>query len=73
MIVSLLGTGIGLGLGGFLGWALFTAVSDAPGFTVPLSQLGIIAVLGGLAGALAARRPARRAARLPILDAIGST
>lgn len=70
VIVSLLGTVVGLTLGGFLGWALFTTISDDPGFTLPLTQLAVIAVLGGVAGALAARRPARRAARLPILEAI---
>ena len=72
VVVSLLGTVIGLGLGAFLGWALFTTVSDQPGFTLPLTQVVVIALLGALAGVLAARRPARRAARLPILDAITS-
>ena len=72
VIVSLLGTGIGMSLGVVLGWALFTAVAEAPGFTLPVGRLGVIALLGGLAGGLAARRPARRAARTPILDAIGS-
>jgi hypothetical protein len=33
----------------------------------------IVAVLGALAGMLAAGRPARRAARLPILDAIAAS
>jgi len=72
VIVSLLGTLLGLGLGGFLGWALFTTVSDLPGFTLPLTQLVVITLFGALAGALAARRPARRAARMPMLDAIGA-
>ena len=73
VLVSLLGTLLGLGLGGLLGWALFTSVSDSPGFTLPATQLAVITVLGGLAGGVAALRPARRAARLPILEAIGST
>jgi putative ABC transport system permease protein len=78
MIVSIFGTTVGLALGGFLGWALFTTVtagSDSLGshFSLPIVQLMVITVLGALAGVLAARRPARRAARLPVLDAIATT
>jgi putative ABC transport system permease protein len=70
LIVSIFGTVVGLALGTFSGWVLFEAVSDRPGFTLPIGRLVVVAVLGGVAGALAARRPAKRAARTPILEAI---
>ena len=73
VIIALFGTVGGLGLGVFLGWALADAVDIAQGittFTAPPAQLVVILVVGGLAGILAALRPARRAARLPMLAAI---
>ncbi|HEV8298962.1 MAG TPA: FtsX-like permease family protein [Acidimicrobiales bacterium] len=74
MIVSSFGTGVGLVLGTYLGWVLFAAVSTgATTLAVPIVRLVIVAVLGALAGMLAAGRPARRAARLPILDAIAAS
>lgn len=41
-------------------------------FSAPLVQLSIIAAVGAGAGVLAALRPARRAARTPVLDAIAA-
>jgi putative ABC transport system permease protein len=73
VIIATFGTLVGLVLGGFLGWALFATVSDGVGsLGLPFLQLAIIAVLGALAGVLAARRPARRAAKVPILEAIAA-
>ena len=73
VIVATFGTLIGLALGTVLGGALYAATSDGGAVTVPVVRLAIVAVLGALAGVLAAVRPARRAARLPILDAIATT
>jgi putative ABC transport system permease protein len=73
VIVSLFGTIDGLALGTFLGWGLAQAAHKAQGiatFTVPVPQLIIIIVVGAVAGILAALRPARRAARLDVLEAI---
>jgi putative ABC transport system permease protein len=73
VVVSAFGTAGGLLLGGFLGWALTKAGERSSGLTAvsfPPTQLIVIAVLGCLAGVLAAIRPARRAARLPLLAAI---
>ena len=73
VVVSAFGTVGGLLLGGFLGWALTKAGERSSGLTAvsfPPTQLIVIAVLGCLAGVLAAIRPARRAARLPLLAAI---
>jgi putative ABC transport system permease protein len=75
VIVALFGTVVGLGLGVFLGWALVRAAGQQGGasmsvFAAPLAQLGLVLVVGALAGVLAGIRPARRAARLNILRAI---
>jgi putative ABC transport system permease protein len=39
---------------------------------VPAGRLAVVAGLGVVAGVLAAWRPARRASRLPVLDAIAA-
>jgi putative ABC transport system permease protein len=73
VLVAAFGALGGVGLGAFLGWALAQAGARAEGlaaFTLPGAQLAVIVVLGGLAGVVAAIRPARRAARLPVLAAI---
>ncbi|GAB2858643.1 ABC transporter permease [Actinoallomurus bryophytorum] len=74
VIVSVFGTIGGLVLGLFLGWALVHAVAQGGTgtgtFSVPAPQLIIIAVVGAIAGVLAAIRPTRRATRLNVLDAI---
>ena len=67
------GTALGLVLGGALGWVLFVTVSGSGSFVLPVVPLVVIAVVGAASGALAAFRPSRRAARLPILDAIATT
>jgi putative ABC transport system permease protein len=73
LILATFGTALGLVVGGLLGWVMFTTVSGDGVFTIPATQLVVIAVLGSAAGVLAALRPARRAARLPVLDSIAST
>lgn len=74
VIVSVFGTIGGLALGLFLGWALVRAAAQGGtgtgAFSAPAPQLITIAVVGAIAGVLAAIRPARRAARLNVLDAI---
>ena len=64
----------------FLGWALVQAAANSGGgpgsslgvFAVPLGQLVVVLVLGAVVGVLAGLRPARRAARLNVLDAIAA-
>jgi putative ABC transport system permease protein len=71
-IISVLGTVSGVLLGVFVGWALVSA-SSSPTldvFAVPAGQLVVFLVVGALAGVVAGIRPARRAARLDVLDAI---
>lgn len=72
VIIALLGTALGLVIAVFFGWALVTALRDQglSGFVAPIDRLAVIVVLAGFAGVLAAILPARRAARLNVLDAI---
>jgi putative ABC transport system permease protein len=63
----------GIGVGVLVGWGLIRSISgDMPldVFSAPTGRLLLIAGAGALAGVLAARRPARRAARLPVLSAL---
>ena len=72
LIISLFGALEGLLLGMVFGWAIVAAL-HARGVTdlvFPVGQLLITAVLAGLAGAVAAIAPSRRAARLDILRAM---
>jgi putative ABC transport system permease protein len=73
-LVSTFGTGLGLVLGCLGGWVLFAAVTagDDRTFALPLARVVVIAVVGALAGVIAAARPGRRAARLPILEAVAA-
>jgi putative ABC transport system permease protein len=72
LIVALFGTLSGMILGLFSGWGLVEAIGKyGPSqFAVPTVQLAIIVVVGGVAGVLAAIRPANRAARLNVLRAV---
>ncbi len=76
VLVATLGAVGGIVVGTFLGWALVKA-ADAEGFisvfTIPIGSLALVLAVGALAGALAAVRPARRAARLDILEAIATS
>lgn len=73
LIVAAFGTALGLLLGTILGVVLYLAISDGDGaVTVPWTSLVVVLIVGVVAGMLAAWRPARRAARLDILDAIAT-
>jgi putative ABC transport system permease protein len=74
VIIALQGTLLGLGVGVLFGWALVRALGDEGlgHFTLPVTRLAVIVLLGALAGVAAAVLPARRAARLDILRAIAS-
>jgi putative ABC transport system permease protein len=75
VVIALLGTLLGIVLGSFFGWATVTAASDEGlgVLRVPVGQLAIVAVVAALAGVWAARRPAKRAAKLDVLEAIATT
>jgi putative ABC transport system permease protein len=75
LLIALFGTLAGVGLGVFLGWALTRAAAAQEGFgvfAVPPAPIVVIVVVGALAGVIAAVRPARRAARLDVLDALAT-
>jgi putative ABC transport system permease protein len=74
VLIAAQGTGLGLLIAAFFGWALFGALKSQ-GFNVlslPYTTLAEIALLGAIAGVIAAAAPARRAAKLKILQAITS-
>jgi putative ABC transport system permease protein len=73
-LIALQGTILGLLIAIFFGWALIGALKSQ-GFSVlslPYITLGATALLGAIAGVLAAVGPARRAAKLKILQAVTS-
>lgn len=73
-IVSLLGATLGLVLGVVFG-VVFVSAADAIGVSklaIPWDQIAIGLVLAALAGLLAGVLPARRAARLDVLEAIAT-
>ncbi len=74
VLISLLGTLVGLALGLLLSWAIVTGLKSQglTTFAVPIPALVVIAIGAALLGTMASILPARRAARLGILDAIAT-
>ena len=76
VIIAVFGTVGGVLVGLFLGWGLLEVTSDSQNvpapYTVPVGQVLTVLVLGAIVGVLAGWRPARRAAKLDILEAIAS-
>ena len=72
VIIAVFGAVLGVVIGVLFGWALQQALQDdgVSEFVVPVGQLVTYLVLAGLAGVLAAIWPARRAAKLDVLEAI---
>jgi putative ABC transport system permease protein len=75
VVISLYGAVLGISIGTVLGLAV-TIVLNSQGLVataVPVPQLALGLVLGGVIGLVAAAVPARRAGRLDVLGAIAST
>ncbi len=73
VVVAIFGSLLGLVIGLVFGIAIITALaSEGIDLSVPVGQLIVLVVLAGLAGLLSGMPPARRAARLNVLDAIAS-
>lgn len=74
VITALLGAVQGILVGCLLGWAVVLALRDQgfEEFTLPFVTLAFVLVVAIVCGILAATRPARRAARLDVLEAIHS-
>ncbi|WP_137295505.1 ABC transporter permease [Nocardioides dongxiaopingii] len=74
VVIAVLGAVLGLVLGTGFGVALMRAVRDEglEVISVPFGQLGVFLLLAVVVGVLAAVLPARRAARLDVLEAIST-
>ncbi|HEY7874948.1 MAG TPA: FtsX-like permease family protein [Actinomycetota bacterium] len=74
VIIVIIGGVLGIAIGIFFGWALVKALADEgiTTFAIPGGQLVVYLVLAVVAGVVAAIPPARRAARLDVLDAIAT-
>jgi putative ABC transport system permease protein len=74
VIIALFGTLGGLGFGVLVSWSLAQVASSQGGvvFRLPIIGLVVLVVLGAAAGVVSAILPARRAAKLNVLDAIAT-
>jgi putative ABC transport system permease protein len=73
-IIAVFGSALGLAVGSFLGWAFVHAMAKH-GFdklTIPVGSLTTVTAIAVVAGVGAALFPARRAARVDILNAIAT-
>ncbi len=72
VIIAVLGALLGVVIGVLFGWTMQRALADQgiSRFALPVGTLVAYVILAGFAGVLAAILPARRAARLNILEAI---
>ena len=72
VIIAVFGAVLGLVVGVFFGWAMVEALKDqgVSSLAIPGGQLIVYVLLAGLAGVVAAIWPARRAAKLNVLEAI---
>jgi len=70
--VSVFGALLGVAVGTLLGWAIVAASADQglEVLEVPVLRLATYVVVAGVAGVVAAVLPARRAARLDVLEAV---
>jgi putative ABC transport system permease protein len=73
-LIALLGTGLGVVVGIFLGWSISVAIRGGGlgMISLPVMPIVVIALMGVLGGVIAAVRPAMRAARLDVLQAIAT-
>jgi putative ABC transport system permease protein len=71
VITSVIGGLVGVGVGLVFGWILTQGLKDQGiVFSVPLTFIIVVLVVAAFAGVLAAILPARRAARLDVLEAL---
>lgn len=72
IVIALQGAVLGLVIGVVFGWAIVRALNllGTSVVSIPFRTLLLILVLSGVAGVVAAIRPARRAARLNVLRAV---
>ncbi len=75
VVIAVFGALLGVVVGSFFGWALTRALKEQGinTFAYPLWTVVLVVIVGGLLGVLAAIFPARRAAKMDILQAIATT
>ena len=76
VIIAVFGTIGGVAVGTFLAWGLMQALKASEGigsFVVPGGTLAVVLGAAIVAGLVAAWRPARRAAKLDVLEAIATS
>jgi putative ABC transport system permease protein len=75
VVIALYGAVLGVVVGTGFGWALVRALREQgiTEFVLPYGQLAAVLVVAAVAGVVAAALPARRAARLDVLQAVAST
>jgi putative ABC transport system permease protein len=73
LVIALIGAAMGIAIGAGLGWALLKGLSfGIPGvsYTPPVGTMISVALAAVILGLIAAILPARRAARLDVVDAL---
>src|SRR5579864_257291 len=72
ILIAVFGAVLGIAVGAFFGWAMVSALSSQgiDRLAIPAGQLLGYVVFAGIAGVIAALGPARRAAKLNVLEAI---
>ncbi len=75
VVIAVYGALLGIGIGLAFGYALTLALHDqgVTEFAVPVVRLVVVLLVAAVGGILAAALPARRAARLNVLEAVAST
>ncbi len=75
VLIAVYGAVLGIAVGLAFGFALLQALKDQglTEFSVPVGRLVQVLLVGGLAGVVAAALPARRAAKMDVLQAISHT
>jgi len=75
IIIAVYGALLGIAIGLAFGYALTLALRDqgVTEFAVPVLRLVIVLLVAAVGGILAAALPARRAARLNVLEAVAAT
>ncbi len=70
--VSILGAVLGIAIGLVFGWGVVEALPDflSASLSIPFARIAMLLAVCGICGIVAAALPARRAARLNVIDAL---
>jgi putative ABC transport system permease protein len=74
VVIALYGAFLGICVGLAFGYAMVVALHDQgiTEFAVPVSRLFVVLAVAALGGVIAAALPARRAARMNVLEAVST-